>query len=189
MIAYMTHLASPTDRFVSASLRPARSFLVIHDDVPAGIRAKRCADELAAATGFCGEPILTMWLAESLGDPDYAVAAWLNAEKSSVVVLSLKAGAAVSDPLQIWIEAWLQYAAGERTRLVVVAEPAVDEDDDSVLTRSYLEGIAARHGVDCLWVESQNQEPEVLVDRLPVFGPARLIPGPGLFTAAAAFAA
>jgi hypothetical protein len=181
----------PMEFFAARVLHPAERFLIIHDDNTAGSRAKRFADKLAHATGAAEEPQLELWVHDRFGTVECAVAAWISAEKSDVVIVSLRAGTELSEAATTWLHSWIQYAGGERTRLVVMAESAPDDLDQNAALRSHFRQLSASHGVDFLWrcdTEDDAEEVSALPESCGV-QPARLAPARGLFTAAAAFAA
>jgi hypothetical protein len=171
---------------------PVKSFLVIHDDVTAGIRAKRLADQIATSSGHGQTPKLALWLQDMLGIADCAVAAWLDAEKSDAVLISLRAGTELSSAVMAWLEAWLPYAGGERTRIVVLSESLPGDEGDRAALRAWFQYTTRKYGVELHWFDGSMDEVDATADAAdftPGGKPVTFAPGPGFFTAAAAFAA
>ena len=125
----------------------------------------------------------------TLETAECAVAAWIDAEKSDAVLVSLGAGAEICEAVMVWLEAWIPYAGGDRTRLVVLSESSPADDDDYVGMRAQLQRLCRKSGVDIHWhCGSVDHELDGAEESLPECDRSGFASARGLFTAAAAFA-
>jgi hypothetical protein len=114
--------------------------VVIYDEYESGSRAKAFLDQVAANAGGAIQFSLTLWQMDWLAYPFAANEVFRDLERSSVMVLALRAGGEPPKSVFDWVECWVHRRIGGDSALVILGNAdatAVEE----------LRRVAEQHGI------------------------------------------
>lgn len=122
--------------------------LLMHEDLAAGLRAKRALDQVLARLKRKVEFRLHLWKFDLLNEPELQVQALKDARRSSIVVLAVHACAELPVTVRTWLRQWTQTRFKLPRALVVSLDSATTTRSSFNAVLHYARAMAGSAGAD-----------------------------------------
>lgn len=121
--------------------------VIIYEDFPTGIRARRFWQSLARELAGQEEPGAVLWSSGVLAIPEVCEEALRGALAAHFVLLSLRGRTPMPPVLWRWLERWLERVQRNEPTLIALFDPASGGEGDVEETRARLRETATAAGV------------------------------------------
>ena len=122
--------------------------LLMHEDLPAGLRGKQALDQLAEQLGVNAEFCVHLWRFDLMNEASLRHQAVEDARKANIVVLAVRNGAGLPAPVRTWLIQWLQCRSSVPCAIVVSLDAAAQAAPASHPALDYVRAVSGPAGVD-----------------------------------------
>ena len=126
---------------------PRFKVVILYEDGPTGLRAKRFYDRLVYQLDDECDFKLALWNFQVLGIPEFANAPEETAVEADLLILSLHGKNELPEQIRDWIEAWTGQIIDRSPALVALVDKTKAGAAMAASTLTYLNNITERAGI------------------------------------------